>query len=84
MEAVRDGERFNRVRYTCLPGTWRTRAEADETVTTVAKGKLLSYLNPLRQERKTGSAATGRRTGEDGRRVADREDLQRLLPFSTE
>lgn len=84
MEAVRDGERFNRVRFTCLTGTWRTRAEAGATVMTVSKGKLLSYLNPLRQECKIGSSVVGQGSAGNSRRVADREDLQQLLPFSAE
>jgi hypothetical protein len=52
-EAVRnDGQRFSRVRFGCLPGTWRqTRAEKSEDVNVVAKGNLLAYLKPSRWRR---------------------------------
>ncbi len=68
---IRDGQRFNKVIFSCLSDTWRTKAP--EKTPIVAKGKLLAYLNPASpyiREKK-------RRT----RRVVDRDDLQMLLPF---
>jgi predicted ATPase len=60
-----------------LPKTWRARARPD--VRTMAKGDLLAYLNP------TGVSDEDRRTKPRPKGspipVAQRPDLQRLLPF---
>jgi predicted ATP-dependent endonuclease of OLD family len=70
-EDIQDDRRFNKVSFSCLSDTWRTKAP--EKTPIVSKGKLLAYLNPAspyRREKK-------RRT----RRVVDRDDLQMLLPL---
>ena len=70
-EDIQDDRRFNKVSFSCLSDTWRTKAP--EKTPIVFKGKLLAYLNPAspyRREKK-------RRT----RRVVDRDDLQMLLPL---
>jgi len=70
-EDIRDGLRFKKVQFSCLSDTWRTKAP--EKTSVVSKGKLMAYLNPA-------SPPIGefpRRI----RRVADRDDLQMLLPF---
>lgn len=41
---LRDGQEFTRVEFACLPGNWRTKAKSKPAV--VAKGEMLSYLNP--------------------------------------
>jgi len=66
-EAVVGGRRFLRPSFGCLAGTWRV--DANETGE-VSRGKLLAYLNPV-------MSAPERPT----RRVADRPDLQMLIPF---
>jgi predicted ATPase len=63
-----NGERFQGVIFSCLPGTWRAQ---EEGVHTVSRGKLLAYLNPFVRET----------PAEKPRRVVDREDIQSLLPF---
>lgn len=74
-ETVRSRQRFKRVSFSCLPDTWREKAP--EGVSIVSKGKLLAYLNPI---------VLGEVTLDNGqkssrvRRVADRSDLQPLLP----
>jgi predicted ATPase len=70
-EDIQDNRRFNKVSFSCLSDTWRTKAP--EKTPIVSKGKLLVYLNPAspyRREKKRRS-----------RRVVDRDDLQMLLPF---
>jgi predicted ATPase len=60
------------VRFSALPGVWRTKnAGAPEC----PKGKLLGYLSPIPSEVETTSAS-----GQQQRRVIDREDVQPLLP----
>ena len=67
---IHQGKRFNRVSFAALPDTWREKAP--EGTNTVSRGKLLAYLNPIPPpEREVGQ-----------RRVADRSDLQMLLPFA--
>jgi predicted ATPase len=42
-EHIRGGKRFKGVSFCCLPNTWREAAGAE----TVARGRLLAYLNPV-------------------------------------
>jgi len=70
-EDMRDGQRFKKVIFSCLPDTWRTKAP--EKTAIVSKGRLMAYLNPA------SSPSTIRMPR--SRRVADRDDLQMLLPF---
>lgn len=82
-ETVRDGDRFPRVVFSCLPETWRARAP--EPPSEAAKSRLMAYLNPVAAEEvypADGGGANGKqRTKARPRRVRDRPDLQRLLPF---
>lgn len=70
-EDIRDGRRFNKVCFSCLSDTWRT--DAPEKPSIVSKGKLMAYLNP--------ASPTQTRKTRLPRRVADRDDLQILIPF---
>ena len=70
-EDIRDGRRFKKATFGCLPKTWRTKAL--EKPSLISKGKLLAYLNPASPSESQGSRPTNR--------VADRDDLQMLLPF---
>jgi predicted ATPase len=59
--------------FGCLSGTWREAAQG--TVCVASRAQLLSYLNVVQRPA----------AGEEGdrvRRVADREDVQPLLPYS--
>ncbi len=71
-EIVLGSKRFQGVDFSCLPETWRA---GESGVPIVARGELLSYLNPFMREPGRGVA----------RRVIDREDiqsyLQSYLPF---
>lgn len=81
-ETVRSGQRFQRVSFGCLEGTWRqTGAGEDESPSVVAKGNLLAYLNPI-----TAPVPEPNQNGREkkARRVVDRPDLQALLPFGSE
>lgn len=73
-EDIRDGRRFNMVSFSCLSETWRSKAPEKPRI--ASKGKLLTYLNPTSPQEN----GAGRRI----RRVADRNDLQMLLPFGRE
>jgi predicted ATPase len=71
-EDIQDNRRFNKVSFSCLSDTWRTKAP--EKTPIVSKGKLLVYLNPASPYRHEGMRRI--------RRVVDRDDLhQMLLPF---
>jgi predicted ATPase len=86
-ETIRAGQRFKRISFSCLPDTWRAQKSSGE-VSVVAKGKLLSYLNPMAPielDTDFDSNSNGQRgtkqTGPKIQRVVDRPDLQPLLPF---
>jgi len=86
-ETVKSGKRFKRACFSCLPDTWR--ADAREDLTLVSRGKLLAYLNPIApRESEADLELTTRsrvkRSRRKSRRVADRPDLQLLLPFSNQ
>ncbi len=71
IEAVQDGRKIKKVAFSCLSETWRARAP--EKTNIVSKRKLTAYLNPApRAEFKNRRHI---------KRVADRDDLQMLLPF---
>jgi hypothetical protein len=76
-EMVRSGQRFKRVSFSCLPNTWRQKAPEDVSI--VRKGDLLAYLNPVVPE-KIELDSNGHKSSKI-RRVADRPDLQPLLPY---
>jgi predicted ATPase len=84
-ETIRYGQRFKRVCFSFLPGTWRAKAEGS----VVSRGELLAYLNPGGHgeagQSGNGQAETGerhRRKRFGVRRVMDRPDLQMLLPLA--
>lgn len=86
-ETVRLGQRFKRVCFSCLPGTWRQlKAPEPEKVNVVSKGELLAYLNPVPiEESEPDGNGQGVSRQPKKRRVVDREDLQLLIPgFPTE
>lgn len=77
-EIIRDGQRFRGASFSWLPDTWRSEAEPE--IPPVAKGELLSYLNPTgasiaetAEDEKRARHAQG---GQSARRVMDRSDLQ--------
>lgn len=70
-EDIKDGQRFNKVIFSCLSDTWRTKTP--EKTHLVSKGKLLTYLNPASPPQPKTKLRT--------KRVVDRNDLQMLLPF---
>ncbi len=74
-ETLEDGRRFPRASFSPLDGTWRAHAQRD--LAPVAKGVLLSYLNPWTNPPSPARAARPRR-------VVDRRDLQPLLPWSSD
>lgn len=89
-ETIRYGQRFKRVDFSCLPGTWREMAPGKPIV--VAKGRLLAYLNPFSPaplEPGLNGDETDhhpvRRSENRTRRVVDRPDLQQfVMSFSGE
>jgi predicted ATPase len=88
-ETVRHGQRFQSVRFGCLPGTWReTNAPEGDEVNVIAKGKLLAYLNPVSapvsEPDQNGRGTSSAKRSTRARRVVDRPDLQPLLPFGKE
>lgn len=85
-EIVVDGAPAQAVRFTWLADTWRCRV--DQAATTVARGRLGAYLNPLSFVPSLANGADDeppRSGSRRQRRVSEREDLQMLLPhFSDE
>jgi len=73
-EAVRDRERFMRAVFLPLSETWRAKGASPGE--SVAKGRLLAYLNPVAGV--SDEEETARPRG--SRRVADRPDLRPWLP----
>ena len=71
-EAVQDGQRFRRVCFNWLPGTWRATASPYQSP--VVRGRLLAYLNPVMPAEELNILENGK-----SRRVADRDDLQMLM-----
>lgn len=79
-EVFEDVVRFKNVCFSWLPDTWRSKMEP--TVNPVPRGKLLAYLNPIGPPEQLFENE-GRKPGrkKPSPRVADREDLQPLLPL---
>jgi predicted ATPase len=72
-ETIHDGRRCKGVRFGWLPETWRAEAASD--ISPIAKGKILSYVTPESASRSENRHPT------NTRRVMDRPDFQRPLPF---
>lgn len=85
-EGMREGNRFPKAVFSYLPETWRDIDKEKGKV--ISKGKLLSYLNPVSPRDEwldpfyvqAGKQAVKPKTRQR-QRVADRSDLQTLLPF---
>lgn len=88
-DTVKDGQRFKRVCFSCLPDTWREERASETTkVNVVSKGQLLAYLNPVPIEEndvdlnaeEVSSKQSKNKTSTKKRRVVDRNDLQLMIP----
>jgi len=88
-DTVHDGQRFKRVCFSCLPGTWREeRASENTKINVVSKGQLLAYLNPVPIEERdfdlnaeeVSSKQSQNKTSTNKRRVVDRKDFQLMIP----
>jgi predicted ATPase len=79
----KEGQQGTVPAFRWLPGTWR--ATTFPEIPTVPLGQVVSYLNPLEpfpeedDDETASSAKVGRQR--PPRRVIDREDLQKWLPF---
>ena len=86
-ETVRkkDNQRFQRVSFGCLSGTWRAAiVGSGESPDIVARGDLLKYLNPifpLRSRPNVNGHPKVSKKQPKPQRVVDRLDLQELLYF---
>jgi hypothetical protein len=72
-ETAKDGDYFQSVRFSWLPGTWR--AEADPDRLPVARGKVIDYLRQVidfSDKSTYGQYVTNKKST----RVRDRADLQ--------
>jgi len=86
-ELVCSGRRFNGVRFSCLPDTWRTR-KSQERVDTCKLGALLAYLNPVlrsehsvEEEETPASVSRAKKRTMRAKRVIDRSDVQFYFPW---
>ena len=92
-DTVDGSSHFRRVCFSCLPGNWRqTKTSNSENVSVVARGKLLSYLNPFPSQQTEADTQTGADTNgrtatykkgqvnatSRGIRVVDRSDMKQL------
>ena len=77
----KDGKKFQKVVFSHLPRTWRDK-QGVLGLQTVARGKLMVYLNPVLPLAEPEDVAHEVGPGRQPRapRVIDREDLQVLLP----
>jgi hypothetical protein len=79
-----NGRRGTAPAFRWLPGTWR--AQAWPNVSPVPLGQVVSYLNPLEpapaEDPRPAQKDAGRPDPGRDRRVIDRDDIQRWLPFS--
>mgnify|MGYP001570995605 CR=1 FL=1 len=77
----KDGlQRFKRLSFSCLPGTWREAGENGSGTPPASRGDLLAYLAPFGQD----VVASESRRPSKRRRVLDREDLQLPLTLGDE
>lgn len=86
-QTLKSGRRSKKACFSFLPDTWRS--DALEEPSLVPRGKLLAYLNPIPPQEsiidmEIPSPIRMTRTKRKPRRVADRPDLQLLLPFSNQ
>ena len=85
---IRDGRRFHKVIFSHLPQTWRDK-QGVLGLQTVARGKLMVYLNPVSAQAEpvsvsasvSGDPAGAKQVRRRSQRVVDRIDLQMLLPI---
>jgi predicted ATPase len=75
-EVLRENQRVKVVTFSALDDTWR----AEPGKPTVAKGKLLAYLNPAPPD--LGVSQERDHEKRRHRRIIDRPDLQPFLPYS--
>lgn len=76
----KDGKRFYKVVFSHLPGTWRDK-KGVLGLQTVARGKLMAYLNPVSVHAGPGAPSFDPAVKHQrSQRVVDRSDLQVLLP----
>jgi hypothetical protein len=78
-EVIIEGTRFKTAHFSWLADTWRSAVEPD--VSTVARGRLLPYLNPISASDSFYGYPVGAGGHKRPRRVADRPDMQGVLSF---
>jgi hypothetical protein len=77
-EILKEGKQFSGVKFSWLPDTWRAAAD-DNPRNIVARGTLLSYLNPVLPEESNRHLPLVPQTRPRRRRVVDRPDIQPYL-----
>jgi predicted ATPase len=87
-ELISAASRFKGIRFSCLPGTWRTETSQGE-ISTCRMGDLLAYLNPvlpLNRADMEVAAPTRTQKGKtkqaSHKRVVDRQDVQQYFPWA--
>ena len=78
-EVIIEGTRFKTAHFSWLADTWRSAAEPE--VSTVARGRLLPYLNPISASDSFYGYPVETGGHKRLRRVADRPDMQGVLSF---
>jgi len=83
-EVVVEGKTCRAIGFSWLDNTWR--AQQSPAARIVSRGALRAYLNPFAFSEPLEEVAIPAGTGKRRKRrlVKDREDLQRLLPFSSD
>ncbi|MBN1362445.1 MAG: AAA family ATPase [Sedimentisphaerales bacterium] len=81
-EMIESGRRLTGVRFSCLPGTWRTKSTG---ASTCKMGDLLTYLNPIGRQEVMGdegidASRPSPKKPQQPRRVIDRSDVAPYLP----
>ncbi len=79
VEMPQDGRLAKGLRLSCLRGTWRDKSELTSSIT---KGKLLAYLNPVSLAEESAQGYGSNDESAD-RRVIDREEMRQYkIPFA--
>jgi predicted ATPase len=78
-EVIIEGVRCKTAHFSWLKGTWRS--QADPQVSTIARGKLLPYLDPISASDSSYGYPMEAGGHKRPRRVVDRPDMQGVLSF---
>ena len=78
VHSLEEGRRFSKVNFACLPGNWRNKGAV--RCQEIAKGEMLSYLNPAAIILRERVIVKEQRAPNRSRPVMDHPELKLLVP----